>query len=186
MSVKHLQTYLTPPHHPRESGSSGTWATVEAQLGTALPEDYKTFINQYGTGIINDFLIPLSPFATNWYYNLLQVLEELHRSEHIKQQNFPADATSVVHPFRLHPDKDGLLPWATTTNFGDYLFWQVVNQATPWPILIYNLRDGDYETFHTDFSSFMVDVISGTIRSALFPDNVFVVGSPAIFHPLET
>jgi hypothetical protein len=56
-----LVKILPPPKKPVEA--HGDWRKAEAKLGTSLPDDYKTFIEAYGTGAISYELRILSPFT---------------------------------------------------------------------------------------------------------------------------
>ncbi|MBS0262254.1 MAG: SMI1/KNR4 family protein [Planctomycetes bacterium] len=61
-SLAVLCQIMPPPDVPAES--TGSWAKVESQLRTALPSDYKQFIETYGTGNIGSLPITVnSPFA---------------------------------------------------------------------------------------------------------------------------
>jgi hypothetical protein len=64
-----LKAILAPPASPRENG--GDWETVERQLGVSLPEDYKQFIEVYGSGDIGGNLSIYNPFAENVHQNLI-------------------------------------------------------------------------------------------------------------------
>jgi len=104
-------------------------------------------------------------------------LAEQHEAERVKRLNFRDDPTSIVHPFELFPVGNGLLPCGTTTNFGDYLFWQTAGNPDDWKMVLYNLRDGEYEMFATNFTGFIFDVMSGGIVTNILPDGIVENGT---------
>lgn len=58
---------LIPPATPRRSRD---WATVERQLGTPLPDDYKELIETYGGGVFDETIWLLDPECPDEDYNL--------------------------------------------------------------------------------------------------------------------
>src|SRR5579885_1277192 len=70
-TVDDLIRLAPPPEHPVDAGSPDRWDGVERVLGTALPGDYKRFINVYGTGDFNDLFYVYNPFSGVDRRNLL-------------------------------------------------------------------------------------------------------------------
>lgn len=50
---------VAPPRRPLAAPVD--WATLEANIGTALPDDYKWIIERYGPGSFDEFLHVLEP-----------------------------------------------------------------------------------------------------------------------------
>ena len=176
MSISLLLKVVSPPLNPRETGNPEQWLEVEKRVGVPLPPDYKEFIGLFGTGGFNDFIYPFNPFTGRTHLNLINGLAEQHEAERVKRLNFRDDPTSIVHPFELFPAADGLLPCGTTTNFGDYFFWQVKGNPDEWKVVLYNLRDGDYEMFATNFTGFISGVLTGDIVTSILPDDIMEDG----------
>jgi len=61
MPLSELLRIVIPPQHPIETGTGKTWKNIQNRLGLPLPDDYKAFVDCYGTGIFNNFLIPYNP-----------------------------------------------------------------------------------------------------------------------------
>jgi hypothetical protein len=61
MSIESLSRRLMPPQSPADS--RGDWDSVENAIGVSLPDDFKDFINMYGSGTIGEFLTVLNPFS---------------------------------------------------------------------------------------------------------------------------
>jgi hypothetical protein len=55
-----LMELVPPPKEPMCAGSPEQWFSVEQKLGTTLPDDYKIFINKYGSGGFYGFLEVIS------------------------------------------------------------------------------------------------------------------------------
>jgi hypothetical protein len=48
-----------------ETGQPSSWITLERDIGLVFPQDYKWFINNFGTGVICNELWVLNPFSGN-------------------------------------------------------------------------------------------------------------------------
>jgi hypothetical protein len=70
-SITALTSLVTPPTQPSDVGQLAQWPQVEAELGIALPSDYKAFLATYGSGSFNDFMIIFNPFSPSPHDNLL-------------------------------------------------------------------------------------------------------------------
>ena len=77
-----LPDFIVPPPDPQETAPPKSWEKIVARLGLELPPDYKAFINRYGTGSFDDFIIIYNPFADNEYPNLFYALDTLHQADH--------------------------------------------------------------------------------------------------------
>lgn len=75
-SFDRLLELAPPPATPVKAGSPEHWGEVENTLGTALPADYKRFINTYGSGDFCDLLGILNPFASR-SQNLLSMMDPM-------------------------------------------------------------------------------------------------------------
>jgi hypothetical protein len=171
MIMPDLTTLVGPPVQPSDRGTTEQWAQIEAELGVILPPDYKAYVSIYGSGCFDDFIIFFNPFSPSPHDNLLHQLHQHHEAERVRRLNFPNRIEAIVHPFSLFPAANGLLPFGRTTNFGDTFFWQVQGQPSAWPLVLYNLRDGEYEVFQTSCTAFLVGVFSKAIVPRLFPED---------------
>ena len=182
MSLSQLIQIVPPPQYPIETGTPKTWEVVQERLGIPLPKDYKTFIDRYGSGIFNSFLIPYNPHAENEFLNLFHALDTHHHSS--RQTQLMADSPwSVVSPFELYPAPEGLLLWGTSTNFGDAFFWQVSGTPETWVTIVYNLRVGEYEVWKMQFTSFLAKLFQREIESVLLPEDFPPKDQPVQFQP---
>ncbi|TQS42279.1 SMI1/KNR4 family protein [Cryptosporangium phraense] len=117
---------VAPPQ--RDIITSADWFGVERTLGTALPKDYRSLIDDRGPGIVADVVVygpekgsPLDLVAWN---------EGIHRLiESIRQ------ICRDYFPLAFHPEPTGVLPWGSV-NGGQIVGWAVTS-ADPdtWPVV---------------------------------------------------
>ncbi|MCJ7703536.1 MAG: hypothetical protein MUO62_18290 [Anaerolineales bacterium] len=170
MSLFRLIQIAPPPKAPLENGSPKKWRIVKEHLGIPLPEDYKAFIDCYGTGTFNNFILVYNPFAAHEDANLFQIIDTHHQAKrHTRLRGDPL--WSVVAPFELFPESVGLLPWGTTPDFDISFFWQVSGSPDTWVTIVYNLRVGEYEVWKMPCTSFLSKLFLREIESVLLPDH---------------
>src|SRR5215212_1154799 len=106
MSLEALMRIVPPPNKPVEAGSGRNWLQVEQALGTALPSDYKEYINLYDTGELGGFVAVYNPFSEdensqgrNLLVRALEVLD-IWRS---KRASYRANYGDQEYPYTLYP-----------------------------------------------------------------------------------
>jgi hypothetical protein len=173
MTSTFLSRIMPPPANPVEAG--GSWSYVEERLGVELPEDFKDFIQLYGSGRIDRFVSVLNPFSTRPTLNLLEqstrqldALRELH--DYFGEQN----------PFELYPTAGGLLPVAITDN-GDVIHWLTSGNPADWTIVVNEARSPDYEQFACNLTAFLEGLLVKSIICRALPSSAFN-GTPE-FNP---
>lgn len=161
MALDTLLSVLPSPLVPRDPGRPTDWLAVEQALGTALPRDYKSFVNTFGSGEIGSFLEVFNPFATNHHVHLLTQVDRI------------VDALSYddLLPYPVHPEPGGTLPWGITRN-GDLLCWLTEGDPDRWPVAIVNVRDTMYERYDDDMTTFVTKFVTGELVTEVFPNNV--------------
>jgi hypothetical protein len=170
MSLEKLIRIASPPTKPTETGSLKQWDHIQKRIGTVLPNDYKGYINRYGTGSFNNLIIPYNPFTQIESINLIQVLDAHHQAD-CKILRMAGTTWSAVHPFKFFPAIGGVLPWGTTTHFGEIFLWQVSGPPDSWATITYNLHNGEYEVWKFPFATFLVKLFLKEIESVIFPGN---------------
>jgi len=182
--MDHLPDIITPPSKPDETGAPKSWAKIEARLGLQLPSDYKAFIDRYGSGSFDDFIIVYNPFAENEYLNLFYALDTLHWAD--QQMQLIQDVVwTAVQPFELYPATEGLLPWGCTTNLGDTFFWQIKGPPETWETIFYNLRSGEYEVWKYPLTDFLYGPFTQRVESVLLPQAFPPAVTPIRFIPAK-
>jgi hypothetical protein len=164
ISIDTLLGLMPPPANPVET--SGNWDEVEDRLGTKLPDDYKAFIQAYGSGSINDFASVMNAFSALPGVNLLDRFN-LEAESHLEVQNYFGEK-----PHELYPAKGGLLPVAATDN-GDTVYWQTNGLSKDWTIVVNESRGPDYQSFECGLTEFLEGLLTGGIASDIFPASVF-------------
>jgi len=181
--MSQLFKLVTPPRNPFETGTPKAWEKIEIRLGSALPADYRTFIDCYGTGSFDDIISVYNPFTQNESLNLFYALDTLHQAS--RQTRLRSDPIwSVVHPFELFPAPEGLLPWGFTTNIGNFFFWQVKGKPETWEIILYNLRNGEYEVWKYSLTEFLYQIFTREIKSVLLPEDYPPLDKVVTFIPV--
>lgn len=178
-----LVSFIVPPEEPKETGSPKAWEKTEARLGLKLPSDYKTFIDRYGTGSFDDFLMVYNPFAADEYRNLFYALDTLHQADRRtkKVQNV---AWRVVDPFDIYPAPEGLLPWGCAGSVDETFFWRIKGDPDSWETIFYNLRSGEYEVWKYPLAGFLLRLLARQIESVLLPGGYPPPERPVRFIPV--
>ena len=153
---------MPPPTNPVEVPSDKDWINVESQFGFDLPEDYKNFIQAYGSGRICKFM---------WIFNPVSKNENLNLEDQIKLQ---LDVLSELQeygevlPFKLYPEAGGLLPFGVTDN-GDVLFWQTIGQPRDWQVIVNEARSPEWAIYHMSMSEFLFKILQKELICDIFP-----------------
>jgi hypothetical protein len=165
MSVGTLSRILPPPPSPVEA--NGSWPQVEEALGIKLPDDFKEFIEVYGSGTIGHFLSVLNPFSDRPALNLLMQSQRQLDALRILVSDF-----GERKPYDPYPIPGGLLPVAITDN-GDVIHWLTRGAPVHWTIVVNESRSPDYEEFGCNLTSFLQGILDGSIDCRAFPRSPF-------------
>jgi hypothetical protein len=169
MSIQELAAVLPPPPQPRET--TGDWAKVEAEVGTPLPADFKDYVARYGTGVVNEFLWPLNPFAANDNVNLLAEIRFQLETLRETRTKFPKKFT-----YAIFPEPGGYLPWGRSEN-GDVMHWKTEGMPDQWTVAVTDAREPVWEEFAVPMTTFLAQLLSGQITCGIFPPD-FLEGGP--------
>jgi hypothetical protein len=109
-----LRLLVPPPAVPYLG--DGTWERLFDELGTHLPTDYVTLMNEYGGGCWRDWLRFHTPLrvAERTFTDHVEAVLDGYRS---LRDEFPED-----FPLATWPEPGGLLPFATSIE-EDVLGW---------------------------------------------------------------
>ncbi|MEU8773531.1 SMI1/KNR4 family protein [Streptomyces sp. NPDC048606] len=129
------------------------WEAAEEHLGTALPPDYKAFLDLYGPGAFEGFLWIDRPVDGS--------PEELERlwptsgpGSHLEHPE--------RRPFPIHPDPGGLILWGGAEDgMGFYYFLPEEPDPADWRIVIQD-EDDNWEEAPGPFTDFLLDLARGT------------------------
>ncbi|GII33850.1 SMI1/KNR4 family protein [Planotetraspora mira] len=131
------------------------WAALEADLGTALPSDYRSLAEAYPPLVVDDFLfvsVPRPGAEASW-------ASGRRYSSEILQDLYEIGDTEDYVPY---PEPGGLLCWAES-NEGDVFYWKM-NSPDPdaWPVVVRG-ANGDWSEFPVGAVEFLAGVYRRSI-----------------------
>lgn len=176
MSLENLTQVVPPPAQAIDAGNAESWRQCEQQLGLVFPSDYRQLIQTYGTGCWLGFLWVLIPFASNTYLNVVEQGVRFLDAERTIRDQFPEEV-----PFALHPEPEGLFPWASTDN-GDHLYWLTRGEPDQWPVIVFESRGPEFERHEMSCTAFLARWVSGDLAVGVFPPDI-QFGRPDVFVP---
>src|SRR5258708_2836859 len=149
MKIDELIRIMPPPVAPIEIRGV-PWSSVERQIGTPLPTDFKHFIDHYGTGHIDKFMSILNPFSINRNVNLIfKIPVKLNALRTLR------DHYGEKCSYSFFPDAGGLLPVAITDN-GDVIYWLTAGPPDDWDVVVNESRGPEYQRFECGLTEFLV------------------------------
>lgn len=152
------------PEEPFEA-FRGSWELIEAEIRTALPQDYKDFIRLYGNGYFMQFLGISLPRSRNSNVLLRSAIYWARRAA--VDGGFPPEGL----PYPFWPDRGGLLAFGSTDN-GDTLLWLTEGEPEDWKVVVWDRGLGEFEVFDCGLTDFLASLATGAIRPKAFPDNL--------------
>jgi hypothetical protein len=161
MSIERLKSIVPPPQNPVETGSPDAWAEVERGLGTELPQDYKDFINAYGTGVFRGTLVVYNPFSSKDSCNLLKGVKEDLEIYRQSREEFP----EFEPPYPAYPEAGGLLPWGRD-DVGNTFFWHTGQPLTDWAVVLY-AHEGWYERLLLSMTEVLARFFEGHLETSI-------------------
>lgn len=169
-----LDLLMPAPAEPLEVPTFEDWQRCEREL-TAVPDDYRSFVEAYGTGVIDDFIWLVNPISANKYLNLVSqsriILDALEETS----TKFPG-----MYPMPRFPDPGGLLPFAGTDN-GDSLFWVTNGKPNSWTVAVMGPRSPECYCYDCGMLEFVLALLRTELNCAAFPSDV--PGTPPLlFH----
>jgi hypothetical protein len=163
LALKDIVAVVPPPPKPLEIGGPEVWKTVEHELGVKLPTDYKQFVLAYGTGIIGDFLMVVTPYAKSQYLNLVLVVKALSAiNRELKESE------GDRFPFSIFPDSHGLLPWGKDQNGNGY-YWLTKGKPNQWPVVVRAARDPRWQQVAYSMTTFLAKALQREIKCEVWP-----------------
>ncbi|REJ98518.1 MAG: SMI1/KNR4 family protein [Planctomycetota bacterium] len=174
--TKRLTDLLPPPESPIET--TGDWEEVERRLGTPLPQDYKAFIEMYGTGHLCNLFYVLNPFSEHKAVELIRQCEKW-QEEYTKLFQGYIDKNDPDYRFLPHPARPGLLICIYSDD-GDQIYWLTEGEPEDWTIVVEQHSWG--EVFYLSeyrLEDFLISLLAKTLPHDLFKE------IEASFEPLE-
>ncbi|MFE4538585.1 SMI1/KNR4 family protein [Streptomyces scopuliridis] len=152
------------------AGRSVDWGALEADLGTALPSDFRSLAEAYPVLVIDDFLmlsVPTPGGEASWASE--------SREDEILQDLYEMGDTEGYVPF---PQPGGLISWAES-NSGDSFYWGTSpGDPDAWPVVVRG-DNGDWSEFPVGAVEFLTGVYRRTIHVPGMPGD-FPSDSPEV------
>ncbi|MEU6884244.1 SMI1/KNR4 family protein [Streptomyces viridosporus] len=147
-SLSELQALLGEPVGRQPSPDD--WYEVEQYVSSALPNDFKAFLNAYGSGAICGELVVFHPRGSS---PLLERMRKTHQTftEHRDKTLGFGDFEHVPYPF--HPESGGLISWGYDHSGDEHFFLPCDPDPDRWKIVTMVHEEG-CETFDGPFSAF--------------------------------
>ncbi|HKP51973.1 MAG TPA: SMI1/KNR4 family protein [Chloroflexia bacterium] len=179
MTLEALTSVAQRPKEPRETGSDRSWLEIENSLGTALPTDYKEYINLYGTGELGGMIWIYNAFSNSPTLNLLIQAREVLDIWRETRSMFGEEC-----PYPLYPEPNGLLPWGHVDT-GAELFWQTSGSPDQWSVVVNESRGPEFQKFEESMSGFLTSLFAGRLKSAVLPRSLLRKRKRVSFLPLK-
>ena len=160
MTIEALAKVVPPPVRPSEA-FGGPWEAVEAEVGTALPKDYKEFVRLYGHGEFMEFLGVHVPRCRSPYVRFESEIR-------VVGDVFAEDEDL---PYAFWPSPGGLLVFGKT-DFGDYLFWLTSGPPDTWRVVVWGRGLQEFEAFECGLTDFLAGLATGEINPQDFPQDM--------------
>lgn len=169
-SLRHtepLERLCPPPGGAR----AVDWEAVEAELGIALPSDYKRLVQTYSGGEFAEMLWLLEPGCPKEMYDLVAQTAE--------REEILADLWEGGEPKppELRDETSRLVPWGYMEGGGHVLYWLVRPGVEPeeWTVVLNEGRGPLWEAHPASCSQFILEVVAGTTTSFYFTDHDDIV-----------
>ncbi|TNY36689.1 SMI1/KNR4 family protein [Thermomonospora catenispora] len=148
-AVEQLTAVLAPP---ASGGDQIDWGRIEEEYGVAFPVDYRSFVETYGGGVMDDCIGIITPPVEGSIYGAI-----------LNGAPFGPD---LRHPegYPYCPDPGGILRWGYSSE-GDDAYWRCVSEdPDEWTILIWRRHVPSLEETWWSFEGGMVEFLLAIIR----------------------
>ncbi|MFJ8493245.1 hypothetical protein ACIRBZ_33615 [Streptomyces sp. NPDC094038] len=126
------------------------WTEVEEYVGSALPGDFKKFLDAYGTGVICEELVVFHPRGSS------PLLARMQRISESFGQSWRRDPGE--YPFRFHPEPGGLISWGYDYSGDEHFFWPCDPDPDRWRVVT-NTNGTDPQVFDGSFTDFVLSFV---------------------------
>jgi hypothetical protein len=148
-ALKAIAKLLPPPASPR--GLDRTWDTIEREIGLQLPDDYKAFIDLYGTGTVSS----ARGWAIIWNFREAprsggSLSDELGGPESVAEfYRRQINATDYPCPYPIFPESGGLLSFGSVVDVQN-LNWLTVGPPNRWEVVYFHFDGLEFTRLEGD------------------------------------
>lgn len=130
--------------------SADDWTEVEAYVASALPADFKAFLDAYGTGVICDELVVFHPRGAGPLLDRMRKIHETFGGSRRRSPDF--------HPFPFHPESGGLISWGYDHSGNEHFFLPCDPDPDHWKVVTHS-HGTEPEVFEGPFTEFVLDFV---------------------------
>ncbi|MFD5634495.1 hypothetical protein ACFWJM_10180 [Streptomyces sp. NPDC127077] len=152
-SLDELQALLGAP--ARRQSNPADWDEVERHIGSALPSDFKRFLDAYGSGVISGELVVFHPTGSS---PLLTRMRKTHQRFTERRDRALSRGDSEHIPYPFHPAPGGLISWGYDCSGDEHFFLPCAPDPDRWKIVTMVHEEG-CETFDGPFSDFALTFV---------------------------
>ena len=175
-----LRDCLNAPQDPK--GLDRSWSEVESELGIVLPDDYKEFINAYGSGQITS----ANGWLNIWNYrdrSLFRSLSDALCGDGSILDHYGAlSKTDYPCPYPVYPADGGLLPFASEVDVQN-LNWITKGPPDQWEVVYYFFDGAEFFRLEGDsFSKCILKMLANEYSGMSQPSSL---AAPCRFTDFE-
>ncbi|MEU5768339.1 hypothetical protein ABZ782_20720 [Streptomyces asoensis] len=131
---------------------SGDWDEVEQYVGSALPSDFKAFLDAYGSGTVCGELAVFHPGGSR---PLLERMRGIHEAFTELRDGAPGSGDTEHVPYPFHPEPGGLISWGYDPSGDEHFFLPCAPDPDRWKVVTM-VHEVGCETFDGPFSAFVL------------------------------
>ncbi|MGW7434071.1 SMI1/KNR4 family protein [Streptomyces sp. NPDC054861] len=162
-----------------EFGDEVNWSVVEEFYGVKFPQDYKSFISEFGAGTIEGSIAIMVPIATDD-----PVVRRVYRIPESIRADPSVNRWKCIegNPPRL----EDVLVWGDTES-ADFLGWLTDGEdPEDWPLVIFSRAEAAWLMLGGGMSKFLLGILTGKFRECPISDaSLMGVGRARFMHDRE-
>ncbi len=147
-----LRALLGEPVDRQVAPPPGDWSEVEEYVGSALPVDFKAFLDAYGSGAVSGELAVFHPRGSS---PLLERMRETHQMFTARWERALSEGRSDHVPYPFHPEPGGLISWGYDQSGDEHFFLPCDPDPDRWKVVTMVHEEGCV-TFDGTFSAFVL------------------------------
>ncbi|MFI6744257.1 hypothetical protein ACIBI9_66345 [Nonomuraea sp. NPDC050451] len=140
---------MMPP--PEDGGTVVDWPRMAESWGRPFPPDYQRFMEVYGAGVVQDFLVILRPEPKAPTTQFDGMLVETANAEDTWQDVYKAPELEGASPL--------LITWGVAAS-ADLMCWDASSDdPDEWPILVFNRGEIQFDRYNCGMAAFLTGVL---------------------------
>ncbi|TGZ12410.1 hypothetical protein DV517_75050 [Streptomyces sp. S816] len=154
---------LMPP--PQDGGTAIDWEVMARSWGRPFPPDYRRFIEEYGAGTIEDFLVIDAP-------QLNVPLEEAGLDGMVQETMSAEGVWDMAEKSpELEETSPRLISWGVDAA-ADLMCWDASGEdPATWPVLVFNRSDNLFRRYDCGMAEFLTRMMRGSFPECPLEDD---------------